>query len=254
MPVTFMKYFCVASSIRWLMSTWTVPAGSWHIAKYYRKMVAAYKRTYGDALQGIFNTSAQTLEPFDFDHQKTELLDDETYRMLLSAINNSPGSSFKSFFSTFTGGATLSRRVQMVRKLSLGGVTYARRNSSLRNSFVLFSKAADNGARRAGQVQQIFYHQRREDGKLVVEPFLVVQEYKPLAEQHTGLDPYREFSQLNAHLRYNEFQSDKHILKIDSIVSHFAAYMYTPEDIGRECIVVKSLERVSQRSVSLYSR
>ena len=119
----------------------------------------------------------------------------------------------------------------------------------MRNSFVLYSTSADKSSRHAGQIQSIFYHQRREGGTTVTEPFFVVQEFRPLSDAHAAKDPYRQYKQLNTELHYNECLSAIHVLKLDEIISHFAAYIYTPEDIGVECIVVRSLDRVSAHTL-----
>lgn len=65
------------------------------------------------------------------------------------------------------------------------------------------------------------------------------------------MDPYRQFEELNTHMRYNRFLPGTHILRLEEIISHFAAYIYTPEDVEEECIVVRSLDRVSHRKLLL---
>ncbi|OJT08399.1 hypothetical protein TRAPUB_704, partial [Trametes pubescens] len=125
-------------------------------------------------------------------------------------------------------------------------LTFASAKAAIRNSFILFKdlSSADSEPR-AGQIRQIFLHGCMENGKKIVEPFIVVDEYRSLSSSHGALDPYCVFPDLNTRLYYNKHIDQPRVLKVSDIVSHFAAFFYTPDTIGTECIVARSLERVS---------
>ena len=77
-----------------------------------------------------------------------------------------------------------------------------------------------------------------------MEPFIVVDEYVPLSPEHSVHDPYRRFPLLDTKLHYKRFREPGVLLRPSDIVCHFAAFVYTPDDIGEECVVVRMLDRV----------
>lgn len=132
------------------------------------------------------------------------------------------------------------------------GVTFATCNDGLRNSFVLLPRHGNSdddgsGSISAGQISRIFEHARMDGDTTIVDTYLIVQEYKPLSPVHRHLDPYRRFLDLGAWLCYNDYLDTHRVVNIRDIISHFAAYIYTPLDVGAECIVVRSLDRVRSK-------
>ena len=96
----------------------------------------------------------------------------------------------------------------------------------------------------AGRIESIFYHRRRDGEDLVVEPFVVVREYTSLSKEHSVLDPFRAVEGLNTTIYYNVLDSTPRIISANDLVAHGASMVYTPKDIGKECIMIRSLDRV----------
>ena len=87
-------------------------------------------------------------------------------------------------------------------------------------------------------------HRRISDEGAVVEPFLLVRDFRPLSETDKARDPYRVLApHLDIFLCYNELETDYRLIRLQDVHGHFAAYMFTPTDIGKECIVVRALDR-----------
>ena len=43
---------------------------------------------------------------------------------------------------------------------------------------------------------------------------------------------------------YNDFQPKVRVIRLSDVVSHFAAFVYTPDKMEVECMVARSLARV----------
>lgn len=127
-------------------------------------------------------------------------------------------------------------------------VTFATFKSQPRNSFVLVKRQVGviSPVVKAlpGQIRDIFHHSRNEAGSARTSVFFNIQLYAPLVDNDVLLDPYRQFSGLETALYYNRFEPDIFVAALDDLVGHFAACVYTPEDINEECIVVRSLDKV----------
>ncbi|PIL28486.1 hypothetical protein GSI_08524 [Ganoderma sinense ZZ0214-1] len=104
--------------------------------------------------------------------------------------------------------------------------------------------AHDGGTVRAARIEDIFYHKRIEGGLDIVEPFVVVKEYVALRPEHRWHDPFARFPNLETKIYYNRFQSNARVIRLSDVVSHFAAFTCTPEAIGVECVVARSLDRL----------
>ena len=128
---------------------------------------------------------------------------------------------------------------QPVKKFEVDGLIYGTCGRSKRNSFVLFTTA--NGNTSAGQIFDIFQHARREDDRIVVEPFFVVKVFQPLREDLHPHDLYHAFPDLDTKLYLAEFEPFLHVLRLDQIMCHFAAFFYVPQGIEQKC-VVRSLD------------
>ncbi len=73
----------------------------------------------------------------------------------------------------------------------------------------------------------------------------MVRSYTALSAAHSAYDPWKAYPDLDAKLYYNKHLQVTHLIPFANIVSHAAAYVYTPEGVGKECIVLKGLDRVS---------
>ena len=66
-----------------------------------------------------------------------------------------------------------------------------------------------------------------------------------LQSDHQRHDLFASFPELETRLYYNEFYPEARVIRLADMISHFAALIYTPEEIAKECIVARSLDRVS---------
>ncbi|KAI0672553.1 hypothetical protein C8Q78DRAFT_971155 [Trametes maxima] len=262
MPKTFMSYFYIGARLRWMMAS----PESWPDTEEFREMI----KSFHDAVQGATRgTRAADIMAFGRDASpqrgirsvgQQKDVDRSVYDKLLALVNSDSvhgpvyGSRYQR--SSSSTHPFLPHSAEFVPYTTYQGLTFATREHSMRNSFVLLpslpaslpsSPPVDTLV--AAQVESIFHHTRSFAGQTITETFLVVDEYAPLSVKHRPQDPYRRFPDVGAWLCYNRLQGKKRVLLLDDVVSHFAAFIYTPADIGTECIVVKSLDRVSAQSI-----
>ncbi|EIW57899.1 uncharacterized protein TRAVEDRAFT_93475, partial [Trametes versicolor FP-101664 SS1] len=251
-PLTFIRYFYIGSGIRWLMAS-----TKWPDHPVYRKMVVAYHKGFQDAARGTrFATYASPGSEDNedghpdyqavYDEKKETGLSSEIYGALLARLNlgQEPALFTSLYAKQDDGRPRLHLFANNVPNVVRDALTFASAKAATRNSFILFKDLSSAGSvPRAGQIRQIFLHGRMENGRKIVEPFIVVDEYRSLSSSHGALDPYRVFPDLNTRLYYNKHIDQPRVLKVSDIVSHFAAFIYTPDTIGTECIVARSLER-----------
>lgn len=200
-----------------------------------------------DVLSSIARTDEEDAEQSRKRSGVSRPLPPDLYHTLLTLINCTSSTPFTSIHEGVIGGNHyLSDTGAYVRAVDHDGVTYATATGSPRNSFLIFS-TMEHGIRKlvAGRISEIFYHTRIVEGNTLTEPFLVINRFKTLSEDHAKLDPYLKFPDVPTWLCYNKLNEENELLCLEDIVSHFAAYVYTPGEIGSECIVVRSLDRVS---------
>ncbi|RPD70231.1 hypothetical protein L226DRAFT_470595 [Lentinus tigrinus ALCF2SS1-7] len=255
MPLTFMRYFYIGGNLRWLMAT-----TEWPENEHFTTMMEAYKSSFRDAARSnprlsSFRPTLDDPQPPTFSEEDATTLSREIYRALLARLTKLGNHTFSSIYDFSDRRPGLPDAANFLRKFDHGGLKYGTRRAQRRNSFILF-RGHDSADRppfpRAGQIREIFTHLRLENGKKIVEPFFVVDEYKDLSETDAALDPYRQFEDLDTRLFYNEFKSQPQVLALQDIQAHFAAMVYTPDDIGMECIVVRSLDRVYTLSLQTW--
>ncbi|TFK79920.1 hypothetical protein K466DRAFT_579069 [Polyporus arcularius HHB13444] len=245
MPLTFIRYWYIGANLRWLMAT-----VQWPDAPYFKEMMDAYKKTFRDAarsnprLASFRPTGPDPAVDIVFSEEIATDLPRNIYRALLTRVTALCGPLFSSVFDLRDNRPGLPTAVNQVPSFDHGGIKYGAKTRQIRNSFILFN-APGSPSPRAGQIREIFTHLRVENGKRVVEPFFVVDEYVELEQRHAGLDPFRQFEDLETRLCYNKFAAAPRVLALQDIQAHFAALTYTPPEIGSECIVVRSLDRVS---------
>ncbi|TFK65461.1 hypothetical protein BDN72DRAFT_773334 [Pluteus cervinus] len=255
MEITFLKSFCRGSNLRALLTTLKAPPGEG-----YEGFLGELRKTFlsssiGTVLSDVLSFSLRSAEYASGESGRTPL-DTALYDKLLVRVNlaytNIPNAfEYVRHDDMYEDKVPLLQERQTLRRIRIGGGIYnsCKTQKALGNSFVIF-RTPDNPALRAGQIQEVFLHRRRHETRepptknLVLEPFLVVKQYKSLDLFHQFLDPYATILHLNTWLCYNKFE-ESHVLLTSDIVSHFASYTYTPAAIGQECIVVRSLDRVS---------
>lgn len=246
MPKTFMRYFYIGAALRWIMTD-----DAWPEEPEFQEMVAAFKAAAQDVARGTrvvdflsFHTEVGDPTAHRSGGQQRDL-DRTTYDALLSLIN-SGGESRQVYASRYERLESdlpfLPHAAEYMPSINHLGITLACSEHSKRNSFILFRN--DLGALVAGQIKEIICHTRLSHGETIAETFLVVDEFMPLSKAHAPLDPFRPFPDVYVWLCYNRLRGIDNVVRLNNVVSHFAAYIYTPDEIGEECIVVKSLDRV----------
>ncbi|TFK78577.1 hypothetical protein K466DRAFT_507081, partial [Polyporus arcularius HHB13444] len=251
MPLTFMRYFYIGANLRWLIATTT-----WPKAAAFTEMAETYNRTFRDAARSnprlaSFRAFETEVETAPFSEEAAVVLDQGMYQALLARVTALCGPIFSSIFDLSDKRRALSDSINRIKSFEYGGVKYATDRASICNSFITFTLPLDSTHPlpfpRAGRIKDVFLHRRIQDGKTVVEPFFVVDEYIPLTAHDAALDPYRKYKDLETRLFYNRVHATPHVISLNDIGAHFASMVYTPGDIQRECIVVRSLDRVSIR-------
>ncbi|PIL31020.1 hypothetical protein GSI_05714 [Ganoderma sinense ZZ0214-1] len=221
MPLTFMRYFHIGCTLRWLMDTI-----EWPTSLPFKKMVS----TYHEAVKSVRAVGLRIADfiPFglnapedtrlqDYNEKKEEELPRELYDSLLALISSFSACSFSSAYAaTNPGMPVLPVGVNNIGSIDRNGVRFATRKTGLRDSFVLFDDPladVEHAIPLAGQIAGIFLHGRREEGKVVLETFLWIDEYRPLDPGHTLHDPYRRFPDINTWLCYNVFQPTPRLVR-----------------------------------------
>ncbi|KAI0682310.1 hypothetical protein C8T65DRAFT_624899 [Cerioporus squamosus] len=249
MPLTFMRYFYIGANLRWLMAT-----TQWPENDYFAAMMENYKKSFRDAARSnprmsSFRPVPEQPEPLVFSEEDALPLPRPIYRALLACLTKLGNSAFSSIFDLTDRRLGLPDAVNYQRSFDHGGLKFGTKSAQLRNSFILFNQPDSEGGAaflRAGQIREVFTHLRVENDKKIVEPFFIVDEYMDLSDAHAALDLYRQIDDLDTRLFYNRFKPDPQVLALQDIQAHFTSMVYTPSDIGAECIVVRSLDRVCE--------
>ena len=235
MPLTFMRYFYVGANLRWLMETLT-----WPNTFLYEQFMKTFRNAFKTVALGtarpedFIPPEDNDLEPDRYDERREESLTKEECFGLRRLLQRT------------TTASSISRRAIFVPSADREGVTFATRKSGFRNSYVVFQDPTDPiSGTRAGQISKMFLHKILNGTTPFVGQYFVVDEFVPLTDDHARMDPYRLFPDLQTHLVYSEMHTTQRIIRLQDIKSHFAAFKYTPEGIGKECFVVRSLDRVS---------
>ncbi|RDX45606.1 hypothetical protein OH76DRAFT_1357452 [Lentinus brumalis] len=254
MPLTFMRYFYIGANIRWLMNTI-----KWVTWAPFQRMVAAYigavskKKTASGVRVADYVPYGTEDDPSHvptYDEGAEVPLSDNEYKQLFRLLSPSGNRFASARAPSRTSRPILNDRVNFIGSIDRAYMTFAMRDAGLRNSFVLFTDSGepqtDGSFPRAGQISKIFIHGRKEDDKLVQETFFLVDEYQPLAENDTVRDPYRRFPDLDTRLFYDSRQarSALRLVRFQDIQCHFAARFCSIPDIKKNCVVVRSLNRV----------
>ncbi|KAI9062804.1 hypothetical protein FKP32DRAFT_1551532, partial [Trametes sanguinea] len=258
MPKTFMRYFYIGAKIRW-----TIEADSeaFPDRPEFRDLVHAFQDAFQDVARGSRVVHSSTFSSYNDDADlaftgsrsagREEVLDRHLYETLLASVNASLPSGAPHYASRYAQqlgtNPFLPSTATFLPSIPYAGGAISTWQDRPGNSFVLLRTGGGEGRHlRAGQVQRIFQHTRTAEGDVpVVQTYLVARVYDDLSSTHAVCDPYRRFPDIQAWLCYNKLSDEEVIIPISSVVSHFASYVYTPDNIGRECIVVKSLDRVS---------
>lgn len=253
MPLTFLRYFCIGSTLRWFISS-----TQWPDHQYFYEMQRSQLSAFGSAFSHVRGLREGT-DDFTWKDKKQSTLTEELYRQLLCKINASStvkysplvsgGQLLQSLRDRLSPVARLPTTIVRVKSLKRAGVVFGTAARSSRNSYVLFKKQEGvlmpKIVNSAGRITDIFYHRRLVNGKERIEPFFVISAYSRLAEHHFSYDLWRHIPGLDTELYYNHLEDEVHLVGLEDVISHFAAYTYTPHGINSECMLVRSLDRVS---------
>lgn len=254
MPLTFMRYFYIGAGLRQLMMSM-----KWPDDAIYEEMMQNFRDTFSDGTLGTRVVDALPFRATTGEDIPTLAQDDIAeaplprlvYESILELLNSESGEDcYSSAYqghgqARHTPNALLNPYGQQVTSVTRDKLVFATaEKKGLRNSFVVFKDAVFEGRACAGQISQIYLHSRNRAGITVTEAFLQIKAYEHLTDQDAIKDPYCQWKDLNTHLCYSSFQERTPFVRLGDVIAHFAAYMYTPDDIGKECIVVRSLDRV----------
>lgn len=239
-----MRGFYSGAELRELMDSIKWPEG-----EAYADMKAAYNAAFQDATRGtrVSDMLASGLgsPQVTYDATKQVPVDRAQYEILLRYMPSSFASYYGDIEDDRPGIAPYVQQIHSVRK---DGLTFSTRAHSNRDSYVLVVDTdQDTPQRRAGQISNIFLHRRLENDQHVVSTFVVIDMFAALTAPDVIHDPFKTYPELDTRLYYNRSNCQL-VVQLSDIVSHFAALVYTPEAIGRECIVCRSLDRVGKSS------
>ncbi|KAM5544113.1 hypothetical protein V8D89_002299 [Ganoderma adspersum] len=216
MLLTFMCYFHIGSTLRWLMETI-----KWPTSLLFKKMASAYHDTVklvraaglriADFL--LFGEGAAPDNvplQWHYDKKKEVDLPRRLYDPLFSLISSGSAHPFSSpYTSTNPGAPTLPYQVNNIRSIDHNGVTFTMWVTGFCNSFIFLPTH--------GQITGIFLHSCCENGKVILEMFLHIDEYKSLDPAHIPHDPYRRFPDINTRLFYNIFQTTLQVIRLQDV-------------------------------------
>lgn len=215
-------------------------------------MVKSFEEAFSDRVRGTrvtdilsFGNSRDLSEvDVEYDHRQETPLAPHTYEALLDLLNatNGPIRFQSSYAITMSGHPRLHPSGRFVPNVHHDGVRFATKETAARDSYIIYRQS---GVVKAGQILSIFYHQRAGTNGVIVEPFFAVNPYQSLSSADAIHDPYRRFPELDTQLYYNDFEDTLDVVSTSALVSHFASFIYNPEGIAKQCIVVRSLDRVS---------
>ncbi len=166
MPLTFIRYFTIGASLRWLMDVIKWP--KWVP---FKKMLAAFRAAvmHSRTARGV---RAADFDPFDdqppdipeYEEAKEVTLSRELYDALLQIVSTAAHPFTPTYGRSRRGALILNDHVNFIDRVGREGVTFATRDGGMRDSFVVFSDPArptKDGTLRAGQIKSIFLQTKR---------------------------------------------------------------------------------------------
>ncbi|KAI1782406.1 hypothetical protein LXA43DRAFT_905901 [Ganoderma leucocontextum] len=248
-PKTFMRYFYMGASLRWLLRS-----VKWPDSEVYQNWMTAFTSAFKDAARGtrytdILSFLSASNDSYQYNEQRQAPIPRELYDQLYALIypsSHSQRNQLRPAYDVVHGTTpVLPSAGHFVDSITRGGITYSSYEAGKRNCYVTFTMPhAGSTQEFAGRIKSILYHRRREGETLTIEPFIVIQQYSPLSPEHAKFDAFRTFHGLGTQLYYNKFEPQARVIRLSDVVAHVAVLAYTPEDIKKPCIVARSLNRV----------
>lgn len=197
---------------------------------------------------------ASTVETPKADKIPVSSLSATEYDAFVHRVNSTASVPYVRWDDVAGPNTSLSNRVKEIRSIKVSGTTFSNSLTSKNkgDGYVLFRSPLITNSNHevapvlAGRIERIFLHSHLEPGteNVITEPYLVIREYQNLTEDHAKLDPFSRIPYLETKLCYNSFEDQRHVVMAADLVSHFASFVYKPDDIDCDCIVVLSLDRV----------
>ena len=244
MPLTFLRYFCMAGDLRYVMSS-----APWPDNEIYSSFKDTLSKVIQDALRGLPGFSAFSSQQLVYEPDRAVLLPEEVYQALLQKLSFAGAPYVSIHQPDDPTRPRLPNYAQPLRSIEIHGLQFASADTrGRRNSYVLFRHKDEGGAVKLSpaQIKGIYQHVRRVEGSLRAEPFIVLRRYEALTDEHAEMDIWRAWPGLGAicSLYYDRFMEGVLIAHPSDIEAHFSAYTYVPEGIQVPCILVRSLKRV----------
>lgn len=119
-------------------------------------------------------------------------------------------------------------------KVVVNNISFTTRTKAQSNSFIKFNPGHPFGTARAGQIHHIFQHRRQMDnaGHCVIETFLAVRVYRPLALGQAKHNPYLRFPDLGGALYLDDFESGCIVIRLQDIIFHLAVFIHGHRVLG----------------------
>lgn len=184
------------------------------------------------------------------ENSKSQRLELSTYLSILNCINDAhpPGQPgcFHSYLDKEqeSGSFSLEPTAQPAHQVKARGVIFAPFSESPGNSQVIVQEK--NGIHTPAQIEAIYLHTRPTQSGTLREFFFTIRRLKPLAAEEKQFDPYLRYSLLDVALYRRGLLPGIEVIRLESIVSHFASCPMAGEKFGisGELQVVLSLDRV----------
>ena len=150
---------------------------------------------------------------------RCEMLDDESYQLLLQMLNKKFGTAV--YTSNVGQALPVTRYVEHLEKVSIRGVVYAHEKSLPRDSNVLFRRPGGSSSR-VGRIQSIFHLRHpTPEGVTTEATYVLVREHLPFTDEEMQ-SQYTQFGFAGGFLCYGERWSRLYIVELTDIVCHFA--------------------------------
>ena len=147
------------------------------------------------------------------------VIEDETYRLLLSALNQKFQTNC--YTSNDIGSPIISRAVLELDKVSIRGVIYASARALPRDSDILFRREGGSSSR-AGNIKSIFrLSHPTPAGPVSNTTFLLIEQYSPVTDQAMQ-STYTRFGFAGGFLCHNQRRSGLYVISSENVICHFA--------------------------------
>ncbi|KAG1845536.1 hypothetical protein F4604DRAFT_1688673 [Suillus subluteus] len=163
MEMTFLRYFCLVTNLRIFAKTIHLPD-----TPQYNAMMLSFRNLFESKIHGVLmdNLTPGNTSPHRLQLSKLEKLEDHIYHGLLHQVNldiTDASSCFTAWDDESSLHPLLNFKAQAIHCIKVQGTTYSSFRNHPGNSFVLFptpTAPGQSSARTAGQVQQVFMHEK----------------------------------------------------------------------------------------------